>query len=101
MGAYGDHLEALATEKALATLNRIDQCTTRMEAMMATLNDALTGIANAVSGLEEDVNRLVAVVQNEELSPEAQAAVDAIQQRMASLNALADAAVPPPMPEPL
>lgn len=103
MGAYGDHLEYLATQQAYRAIDRIsnlvdriDARTERMERTMATLNEALTGIAGAVTGLEEDVDRLIAAVANEDLSPEAQAAVDAIQSRLASLNALSDTAVPPP-----
>lgn len=101
MGAYGDHLEYLAIRDAFEAIRRIDIRTAKMEEAMATLNDALTGIAGALGGLEEDVNRLIAAVANENLSTEAQAAVDAIQARMAALNSLADTAVPPAPANPL
>lgn len=90
----------------LETINNIDHRTTLILAViqelgvkMATLEENLTALGTAVSGIEEDVNRVLEALANEELSPETQSAVDQLKSRIDALNASMDAAVPPAPPE--
>jgi uncharacterized protein YoxC len=62
---------------------------------VATLAENLTALGDAVTGLEDDVNRVIAALEDEELSPETQAAVDALKTRLATVNTQMDTAVPP------
>jgi chromosome segregation ATPase len=77
-------------------LERIDRRTERMAHSMATITEAVTALAEKMGGLEEDVQRVLQALENEQLSPEAQQAVDALSARFDNLNQELDAAVPPP-----
>lgn len=68
---------------------------------MASVSEAVQVLAEAMTGIEQDVDRVLEVLENEELSPEAQQAVDALKARMDTVNARMDEAVPPAPVEPV
>lgn len=61
---------------------------------MATINEVLVALADKVTGIESDVRRVLDALASEQLSPEAQAEVDALQARLDQVDADMDAAVP-------
>jgi hypothetical protein len=73
----------------------INKRTKRMEQAMTTITEAIAEFGDKLSGLEEDVQRVIAALENQELNPEAQAAVDSLKARFDTLNADLDEAVPP------
>ena len=98
----GDSYLAVDLRDGLAAVRRIEDKINQilsgqqqLEERMATVSEALTAIANGMSGLEEDVQRLIDVATNENLSPEMQAAVDQIVARQTAMSDMMDSAVPP------
>lgn len=85
----------IATQLILAKLDD-------MEAQMGTLAEGLTTLSDALTGLETDVQRVLAALGSPgvTLNAEAQSAVDALAARMGTLDTNMDAAVPeaPPVP---
>jgi uncharacterized coiled-coil protein SlyX len=77
-------------------LERVEAALARLEPFMASTEQVLSQISDGLTGLEEDVNRLISRLG--ELTPEQQAAADSILSRLGKLNEQADSAVPPAGP---
>lgn len=73
-----------------------------LEDSVATLAEGLTNLSNLMTGLEADVQRVLAALGSPgvTLDAQAQAAVDNLAARMGSLDATMDTAVPETPPTP-
>ncbi len=96
---------ALELRRAMRLLERIAMKVDAISAhdhvedqQMATVVEALQAVADAVSGLESDVQRVLDALANENISPEAQQVVDQLKARVDAMNAALDSAVPPATP---
>jgi uncharacterized protein YoxC len=79
--------------EVLTALNELGGC------QMSSATDALNAIAASVDTLTGDVQRLITVLQGQDLSSEAQALVDSIQTKLTALDTAVDTAAPvPPVP---
>jgi chromosome segregation ATPase len=90
-----------AFERIESMDEKLDLVLANQEESMATVNEALANIAEGIAGLEEDVARVLEAFQNAgNLTPEQEAAVQALRARADDLNAQMDQAVPPVTPTP-
>lgn len=74
---------------------------TRLETHMSAVDDALATIGSSVDELVKDVQRLIdAFTSAGTLTPEQQAAVDALQGKLTAIDDAVEAVTPEPVAEP-
>ena len=86
--------DAQRVQRALSQLDAIHEATSSLGVQMATVTEALSQLADAMTGLESDVARVLAALATETLSPAAHELVDALQERYDALNTALDTGRP-------